>query len=242
MKPIYLLCFLLGNTLPASAQMQTEVSTWVPKNNVATKLVKSSHTITVTDKDNLPVEIQEYSGMELSHRTVYAYNEKKQKISETDYRRGNQTGPSRNYSYDAGGRLQAMSFSYISKAGFPVAVKEVYDYDDKNNLIGKTRSASRGPGPDTWQYEYCEGENGGSVVTEYKVGKHKKRLKAKSTYNAQNLLVREFLKNPDGTGNVVRTFEYTPGTNGEWTTKKVYEQRSVYATRLVAEYRKTITE
>jgi YD repeat-containing protein len=242
MKPIYLLCCLICHTLLSSAQMKSEVSTWIPKNNTSLKLVKSSYTITVTGKDGLTTETQEYSGSTSGHRTVYTYNEKHQKISETDYHQGDQPTATRYYSYDGNNMLQQMSYSYISKVDYPVTVKEEYAYDDKNNLIRKTRSASRGLRPVTWQYEYSEGENGGKVVTEYKLSKNKKRLKATSTYNAQNLLVRELLKNPDGTGSVIRTYEYTSGANGDWATRKVYEQRSIYATRLVAEYHKTILE
>lgn len=267
MKLIYLLCCLLGCSFFSPAQMRTEISDWVPKHNLSSELKKVAATVTLW-KGSLPAKVREYYGSELrkltlynsdglpfeiqeyaysdtpyrSNRIVYAYNEAGQKITETATLLTPGEPRVRNYSYNRQGQLEKITYSYINKGDRQVDVTEEYSYNENDGLFRKTHKESRSNYTAVWQYEYSSDEHNYKNVKEFFTLKRKLRLNKSYTYDTAGRLIREYEKNR-GNGDIIRTYEYTLDTSGDWTTKKVFEQRSAFGSpRLVLESRKTILE
>lgn len=267
MKPIYLLCWLLGLNFFSSAQMRTEISDWVPKHNLSSKLVQVSSTVTLWqaglpaevreyhrsalvkltlyNADGLPVEMHEYACSDtpcLPSRMVYAYNDAGQKISETVHW-GNDTlvplGTTRGrfYNYNRRRKLEKITYSYINKGDKNVDVVEEYSYDENDSLFRKTQKESRSSYTAVWQYEYSTDEHNHKNVKEFFTIKRKLRLNKSYTYDTEGRLIREYEKSRGGGMDRIRTYKYVLDPQGDWTTKRIFERG-----RLVQESRKTILE
>ncbi len=236
MKPLSFLSLLLAGSLLATAQTKTEISTWVPESSIPSKLNRISHSIIITDKDSLTTEVQEYIGNALDYRKVYTYNEKKQRLSETAYTYKGEHKQTRNYSYDTTGLLREISYSYTDKTNATIHVKEALDYDGQRRVIQEIYSSDL-PETRTRTFEYSTDEAGHQVTTRYKMVKNKRHLESRSTFNEQNQVMKELRKNEQGGGQSTYTHEYTY-ENGDWVTRKMYEQQSIRRAKLIAEYRK----
>ncbi len=250
MKPLYLLYCLLSCSFLSSAQKRTEISDWVPKHNLTSKLKKVATTLTLWN-DTLPAEVREYYGPalqkltlynsaglpvemqhyidadtpRLSNRIVYAYNDAGQKTTETELWGNDTLVPLgvprvRNYSYNRRGQLEKITYSYIYKGGKQVDVSEQYSYDENDSLLRKTYQERYSHYTAVWQYEYSTDEHNHRKVKEFFTNKRKLRLSKSYTYDAAGRLIREYEKNRGGNGYIVRTYEYTLDARGDWTTKR----------------------
>lgn len=265
-KSLTLVGCLLFISLRAAAQTTTEVSYWQPKNHFSSNLSQTSTTITLW-KGSLPAEVRDYTGKHLDQltlynsdgrpvelqrfhnipnlckRTLYTYNTTGQSITETDLSAGNDTLQLRHYRYDAAGRPDSVYYSFINKMDKKVDVTESYSYDEQGRLLQKVGTSSYYKYPRLWVYEYSLDENNHKKVKElYSDTRRKPRLSKASTYDDKGLLIREFETLRGTHENIVRTFSYTFDEKGDWVTKKVYEQRSIYENRFVGEYRQTRTD
>ncbi|PSK94521.1 hypothetical protein [Taibaiella chishuiensis] len=271
MKTLYLLACLLPAYLQAAAQTQTtsEVTYWTPKNFFSHRLQQSGTTLTIQqdgrplqtreyngtqlsqltlyNTDGLPVEMQQYStvtGSKLSNCIEYTYNDKRQKKTETEYNVQGSLTQTKYYTYNAGGLLLEVRYSpFFDKMDKRVEIHENYTYDDQGRLLTKTRSSNRSRYPSRWLYEYSTDENNHKKVKElYTATKRKPKLSKASVYDNRGNLVREYENRSGNSEDVVRTFGYTFNEQGDWTTKKVYEQRYIYETRFTGEYRRTLSQ
>lgn len=238
MKPIPLLALLLGYTLCITAQTRTEYSNWMPEANDPSKMNRLNYSIVTTDKDSLVTEVTDYIGDMPDSRKRYTYNDQKKRLSETTYTYKGEVVRITNYTYGTSDKVQELSYSYTEKDGRKIDVKETFAYDSLQRIVRETHTGSGLADTLVWAYEYDTDTDGNKVVSVFKVSKRKRKLDTKSTFNARDLVIKKTGKSYNGNGQTTYTYEYNFDAAGDWTSRKMYEQRRIAGPQLISEYRK----
>jgi len=215
-------CFILiGLQLINSSQAQYayKITTW--SKNGAGEFKERASFFEIYNADSLLVEKRNSRNCDKScEGTRYEYNEKRQKITETDfyYYSAYKDTFRRNYEYDGSGLLKSMSYRTRNKTGDTTTVTETYFYNDKGQLIEK-KSTGWGTAKTTYSYEQKPGR---LVVTEIGPGiETMKPIKRVITYNEKGLIIRQADKK------IKKVYSYDYGPDGNWTVIKICHKESL---------------
>jgi len=220
----YIITVLLLTGCSVNGQSKQEISFWSYNSGFINKPhgVKAGYSLEIYDTNNLLIETGRYSNYDTKpyFKTVYTYNEKGQKISESEFYSERSDGYVRFYKYGESGLLQNMHFAQRRKEGYTVDVNDFYYYNDKNQLIRKERFCSDSIGREKWIYKY-EQKMDNQVTTElHYYGNNKKPQKLVTIINKHGLIISTRQK-----GSLV-DYEYLYNEKGEWIVKKVCERGS----------------
>jgi hypothetical protein len=170
-------------------------------------------------------------------RTVYEYDDKHRKISETEYSMLNKIMVQRHYEYGENGLLKKMWYSYRNKKGDSQEWKELYFYEGAGNLARKIRTYGSAYyfTTETSVFEYEE-KNGLKTVTErMNTTGRKKTVKTVRMYNEYDLLVNV----TENKKKMRYAYEYNAA--GEWVKMKICTYDGFLGPwRCEGEYRKTL--
>lgn len=242
MKIIFFFGFTLSLSLSLQAQQMVEISYWKYTNGLYGKQKKQSYYLEKYDADNLMFEKATHIFNDsIFDRTVYTYNDKKQKIAEEDYVRTHKLVSKRNYEYNESGLLQMKYWKGRNKRGDSLTWRQQYFYDSSGRPVKMMATTDDYAGHlITHNYEY---ENKGEeiMVTESIYTKGKKKVQKKfSTYNGRGLIIKVIYSfgymlsyNPDF------KYEYEYDVQGNWIKQKVRQRLSDISPWIwVGEYRK----
>jgi hypothetical protein len=243
MKTIFFFLFTFLLSCSLQAQHIVEISYWKYTNGLNSKQKKQSYYLEKYNENHVLFEKATFIYNDsIYDRTVYIYNDKKQKIAEEDYVRTHKLIVKRNYTYDDNGLLQMMYWRGRNKMGDSLTWRQQYFYDSSGRMVkmmettdGYTASLI------THRYEY-ENKGDAKMVTESVLSLEKKKVKKKiSIYNSKGLLIKVTYKGLgyllDYNGDVM--YEYELDAQGNWIKQKVGERLSAISPWIwVGEYRK----
>jgi hypothetical protein len=231
-----ILFFFLQVINPLQAQYAYKITFWAYNGGAVLKEPKSVFYLELYNSDSLLIEKRSAFSKDDSYSTtIFEYNEKKQKISESEFYFINRLSVRRHYEYDSNGLLHSMTYRTRNKKGDTIQIKELYFYSGSGQLIKRSQTASKYHQPEIWTYKYESADNT-RKVTELKSRNGKKKpLKKVIIYNERGLIISVKEK---GYG---AEYRYEYGQNGEWVTKKVCENQGKLTPWICrGEYRKTI--
>jgi hypothetical protein len=191
MKTVFLFLSTGLLTYSLQAQQTIETSYWKYTIGLNSKLKKQSSYIEKYDKDNLLVEkVTYFYSDSLYDRTVYVYNNKKQKIAEEDYIRTHKLIRKKNYEYNDSSLLQLMYWKGRNKIGDSITWREHYYYNAEGRLIKMVETSDGYYPSETHLYQY-ENKDDGKMVTELVSTEGRKRVQKKfTTYNNKGLITK----------------------------------------------------
>ena len=216
--------FLMFSFSFIHAQYNHIVSLWSNRGGAIMKQRTPTYYIELYNSDSLLVERRTHIVSNGSYdRLVFEYNQKKQKISETEYVFLNQLVVKRNFEYDEAGKLYSMTFLTRNKPGDKIQVKENYYYNDSGQLIKKIRSEKALDSfarfccgdSDITTYEYKKISNGLIVTERLYYGGRKKAHRKITTYNEKGFVIREWSRDREN------RFDYEYDDRGEWIKQKI---------------------
>ena len=219
----FLLTGLLSHSL--QAQQTFEFSHWKYSNGLNSKQRKLSSQFEKYDADNLLVErANNFYNDSFYDRTIYVYNNKKQKIAEEDYVRTNKLVMKKNYEYNDIDLLQLMYWKGRNKVGDSLTWREQYFYDAAGQLVKMIESSDGHYSGLTHLYHY-ENKGGRKIVTESILMEGKKKVKKIITsYNNKGLIIKIAHNGFNYMTDVIYDYEYD--AEGNWVKRKACERQS----------------
>ena len=222
-----MLFFLLTGSLNYTLQAQQifEFSHWKYSNGLNSKQRKLSFQLEKYDADNLLVErASNFYSDSLYDRTVYTYNNKKQKIAEEDYVRTHKLVMKRNYEYNDIGLLQMMHWKGRNKVGDSLTWREQYFYDAAGRLVRMIETSDGHYSGLTHLYQY-ENKADSKIITESISMEGKKKVqKIITAYNNKELIIKIAYKGFNNMTDVIYDYEYDD--KGNWVKRKACERQS----------------
>ncbi len=207
---------LLFTITTLRAQKIYEITFW-DYNKPATKNKKKIlSSIEIYNTDDLLVEVRNGPlGDSLCDRTVFGYNAKKQKVSESQYYFGNHLSVTRNFGYDESGLLKTITYKSRNKKGDRFVVTESFFYNENGLLTLKIKTADCCVSPEKWTYTYQQTGDTKKVTWLYYYANKKNPKRKITVYNSKGSVISEA---SDGE---LTTYKYEYDQDGEWTVKKV---------------------
>ncbi len=226
---------------PVQAQYTIELTHWKYSNGLHSKQKRQEIVLEKYDTNGLLLERTSPAyGDSLRDRTLYIYNNKKQKIAEEKYVRTHQLVDKKNFSYNDSGFVQYAWEEHRTKEGQRYKWQEEYFYDAGGRVI-KMIETSEGHFPaQVHLYRYA-GKDSNQVVTELLSTEGKKKVKKIiSTYNSKGLIIKKLHLGFDYMTDSVFRYEYD--ADGDWAVQQVCERKSRISPWIwTGEYRKTRT-
>jgi len=228
---LYLVAGLLS--IASYGQQTVESTYWRYINGMEERQVKAGVEQEVYDANGLLIEKSHNNGY---NKTVYSYNEKKQKVGEEDFEGIDKPVIKRSYTYNENGQVATMSFPSRNKEGDNFTTTTTYSYDASGRLI-KTSTTAEGFREGIIVIYTYENKGDKKIVTQRTStasGKKLKYLNRTTTYNNKDLVVDEIV------GSSAYHYEYIYDAQGEWVTKKVClkQDRALSPWRWQGEYRR----
>lgn len=156
-------------------------------------------------------------------KAMFEYNDKDQKVKETHFDSTGKVRTSKVFTYNSNGKVETVLFEWTDKSGDKRTGTEAYFYDDKNDLIHKTYTTSKGGLESEWFFENKK-ENRHKIVTTRHISKGKEQKPVVVEYNEKDLVIKEGSLN----------YEYEYDEKGDWKLKKMIRNGE-----LVGEYYRT---
>lgn len=232
-----LLTFFVVNFV--TAQEVYETAYWSAGSRISRKLVKGAVTLEFYNTHHLLIEKRNANNTDsiyTKERTVFEYNDKQQKVTETDYTMLNTIRVQRHYEYDENGLLKKMWYSHRGKKYDSLETKEIYAYDGTGNLIKKVRvyGIPIYLTTQTSVFEYEEKSGMKTVTERMNTAGRKKQVKTVRVYNEHGLLASV----TENKKKIRYTYEYNAA--GEWVIMKICRQDGfLYPWVCDGEYRRT---
>ncbi len=231
-----------------TAQEIYEVAYWDYGNRrIIKRTTKGASTLEMYNAEKLLTETRKENNPDTGYtheRTVYTYNNRKQKTLETEYSFLNKIIRQKHFEYDETGRLVTMWYNYRNKVFDSLENRERYFYDASGKLVKQVRtygimyktkdSMPIRPTTETSVFAYEEKDGLKTVTERMNSSNSKKTEKTVRVYNEHGHLV-SITENKKKLRN---TYEYDAA--GEWTVRRTCTQDGILSPWICdGEYRRT---